>query len=47
MGMIPEHQLHPCPPFGFVSLDFVGPYQAKAMGNSRAYLKQWGLVIIC
>ena len=39
MAMIPEHQLHPCPPFSFVSLDFAGPYKARAMGNSRAYIK--------
>ena len=47
MAEIPEHQLQPCPPFTFVSLDFAGPYQARAMGNSRAFIKLWGLVIIC
>ena len=47
MGDIPDHQLYPCPPFTFVSLDFAGPYQAKAMGNSRCQIKLWGLVIIC
>ena len=47
MAEIPRHQLQPCPPFTFVSLDFAGPYQARAMGNSRAFIKLWGLVIIC
>ena len=47
MADIPEHQLFPCPPFSYVSLDFAGPYQARAMGNSRAFIKCWGLVIIC
>ena len=47
MGKIPEHQLQPCPPFTFISLDFAGPYQARAMGNSRAHIKLWGLVLIC
>jgi hypothetical protein len=47
MADIPQHQLSPCPPFSYVSLDFAGPYQARAMGNSRAFIKCWGLVIIC
>ena len=47
MGDIPKHQLYPCPPFSFVSLDFAGPYEARAMGNSRAVVKVWGLVLIC
>ena len=47
MADIPEHQLRPCPPFTYVSLDFAGPYHVKAMGNSRCYMKSWGLVIIC
>ena len=47
MADIPQHQLFPCPPFSYVSLDFAGPYQARAMGNSRAFIKCWGLVIIC
>ena len=47
MSQIPEHQLFPCPPFSYVSVDFAGPYRAKAMGNSRSYVKVWGLVIIC
>ena len=47
MSDIPSHQLRPCPPFTYVSLDFAGPYKVKAMGNSRAYLKSWGLVVIC
>ena len=47
MGDIPKHQLQPCPPFSFISLDFAGPYVVKSMGNSRALLKVWGLVIIC
>ena len=47
MADVPEHQLYPCPPFSFVSLDFAGPYSVKAMGNSRCQLKVWGLVIIC
>ena len=47
MADIPQHQLRPCPPFSFISIDFAGPYRVKAMGNSRAFLKVWGLVIIC
>ena len=47
MADIPVHQLRPCPPFTYISLDFAGPYKVKAMGNSRAYVKPWGLVIIC
>ena len=47
MSDIPKHQLYPCPPFSFVSLDFAGPYEARAMGNSRAVIKVWGLVLIC
>ena len=47
MGDIPEHQLSPCPPFSYISIDFAGPYKAKAMGNSRSTLKVWALVIIC
>ena len=47
MGDIPKHQLYPCPPFTYVSLDFAGPYRARAMGNSRAQVKVWGLIIIC
>ena len=47
MADIPEHQLTPCPPFSYISIDFAGPYKAKAMGNSRATLKVWALVIIC
>ena len=47
MSQIPDHQLFPCPPFSHVSVDFAGPYRAKAMGNSRSYVKLWGLVIIC
>ena len=47
MADIPAHQLKPCPPFTYISLDFAGPYKVKAMGNSRAYVKSWGLVIVC
>ena len=47
MADIPEHQLVPCPPFSYVSLDFAGPYLARAMGNSRAQIKVWALVLIC
>ena len=47
MADITVHQLRPCPPFTYISLDFAGPYKVKAMGNSRAYVKSWGLVIIC
>ena len=35
MADIPAHQLYPCLPFSYVSLDFAGPYMAKDMGNSR------------
>ena len=38
MADIPAHQLKPCPPFTYISLDFAGPYKVKAMGNSRAYV---------
>ena len=47
MSDIPDHQLRPCPPFSYVSIDFAGPYLAKAMGNSRAQIKVWALVVIC
>ena len=47
MADIPAHQLYPCPPFSYVSLDFAGPYMVKAMGNSRTQLKVWGLVVVC
>ena len=47
MADIPSHQLTPCPPFTHISLDFAGPYKAKAMGNSRCIIKLWGLVVIC
>ena len=47
MADIPSHQLYPCPPFSHVSLDYAGPFSARAMGNSRAQLKVWGLVIVC
>ena len=47
MADIPDHQLVPCPPFSYVSLDFAGPFLAKAMGNSRAQVKVLGLVHIC
>ena len=47
MADIPAHQLYPCPPFSYVSLDFAGPYMAKAMGNSRTQIKVWGLVVVC
>ena len=47
MADIPSHQLFPCPPFSHVSLDFAGPFMARAMGNSRAQIKVWGLVVVC
>ena len=47
MADIPAHQLRPCPPFTHVSLDFAGPFSARAMGNSRAKVKIWGLVLVC
>ena len=47
MADIPSHQINPCPPFSFVSIDFAGPFQVRAMGNSRAQLKVWGLIVIC
>ena len=47
MADIPAHQLKPCPPFTHVSLDFAGPFSARAMGNSRAKMKIWGLVLVC
>ena len=47
MADVPEHQLQPCPPFSYVSIDLAGPFRAKAMGNSRTYIKLWGLVVVC
>ena len=47
MADIPQHQLAPCPPSSYISVDFAGPFKARAMGNSRSYLKVWGLVIVC
>ena len=47
MADIPHHQLSPCPPFSFISIDFAGPFQVRAMVNSRSKLKVWGLVVIC
>ena len=47
MADIPLHQLQPCPPFSYVSIDFAGPYRARAMGNTRSFVKVWGLVLIC
>ena len=47
MADIPEHKLYPCPPFSFVSLDFAGLFEAKAMGNSQAVIRVWGLVLVC
>ena len=47
MGEIPSHQLNPCPPFTNISLDFMGPYQVKGLGNQRARIKVYGLVIVC
>ena len=46
MADIPEHQLHPCPPLSYISIDFAGPYQ-EAMGNRRTIIKSWGLVGVC
>ena len=47
MADVPGHQLRPCPPFSYTSLDFAGPFKARGMGNSRAIIKVWGLVIVC
>ena len=47
MADVPEHQLRPCPPFSYVSIDLAGPFKAKAMGNSRTFIKSWGLVVVC
>ena len=47
MSDIPKHQLIPCPPFTNVSLDFMGPFQVKGLGNQRARIKVYGLVIVC
>ena len=47
MSDIPSHQLFPCPLFSHVSLDFAGPFMARAMGNSRTQVKGWGLVVVC
>ena len=47
MAEIPDHQLKPCPPFTNISLDFMGPFTAKGLGNQRARIKVYGLVIVC
>ena len=47
MSQIPKHQLIPCPPFTNISLDFMGPFQVKGLGNQRARIKVYGLVIVC
>ena len=47
MADVLKHQLRPCPPCSYVSIDLAGPFRAKAMGNSRAYIKLWGLVVVC
>ena len=39
MGDIPEHQLTPCPPFTNISVDFLGPYKVRGLGNHRARVK--------
>ena len=44
MADIPAHQLQPCPPFSYVSMDFAGPYEATPwaiavpMSNSGDWL---------
>jgi hypothetical protein len=47
MSDIPEHQLLPCPPFTNISLDFLGPFKVRGLGNQRARIKVYGLVIVC
>ena len=47
MSQIPRHQLIQCPPFTNISLDFMGPFQVKGLGNQRARIKVYGLVIVC
>ena len=47
IGDIPEHHLRPCPQFFYISIDFAGLHRVKAMGNSRTFIKLWGLVVIC
>merc|ERR1712082_188868 len=47
MSYIPEHQLTPCPPFTNISMDFLGPYKVRGLGNQRARVKVYGLVIVC
>ena len=47
MADLPLHQTVPCPPFTHVSLDFLGPYLVRGLGNQRARIKVYGLVIVC
>ena len=47
MADIPVHQTTPCPPFTHVSLDFLGPYKVRCLGNQRARIKVYGWVIVC
>ena len=47
MADIPKHQLVPCPPFTNISLDFLGPYKVRGLGNQRARIKVYGLVVVC
>ena len=47
MSDIPSYQLRPCPPFTHVSLDFMGPFLVRGMGNSRVRMKVWGLILVC
>ena len=46
MPDLPLHQTIPCPPFTNISLDFLGPYKVKGLGNQRARIKVYGLVIV-
>merc|ERR1712082_94602 len=47
MSDVPEHQLTPCPPFTNILVDFLGPYKVRGLGNQRARVKVYGLVVVC
>merc|ERR1712082_365912 len=47
MADILEHQLTPCPPFTNISVDFLGLYKVRGLGNQRARVKVYSMVIVC
>ena len=48
LGFLPqERMLIFNPPFTATALDFLGPFQVKAMNNARSLLKVWPVVFGC